>query len=127
MGSRSHAAKDAERKQRADNPGEVPDSRIPIYDYKGRMRGRVGPRATEVTVSRFINQHGAKLGKKDGRDAWLGPEPPPKPKPKIDPAAKAAAGAGGAPGEGPNKGSPTHSLEISLKSAKGSAKPAAKK
>jgi hypothetical protein len=104
-------------------PGTVREGRIPIYDHKGQMRGHVGPKATSVTVSRFINQHGAKLGKKDGRQAWIGPTPPPPKPPK--PAKPAAPAQGTTPAAGP--GAATHSLEISLKAAKGSAqKPAAK-
>ena len=52
----------------------LPDHRIPIYDHEGNMRGHVGHKATAATVSRFIGQHGAKLGKKDGRDAWIAPD-----------------------------------------------------
>lgn len=52
-------------------PGELPPSRIPIYDAKGRRRGHVGRKASEATVARF-GVSDAKLGKKDGRDAWLG-------------------------------------------------------
>jgi hypothetical protein len=103
-------------------PGTVREGRIPIYDHKGHMRGHVGPNATSVTVSRFIgNLHGAKLGTKDGRDAWLGPKPPPPKPPKIAKPAQPAAGASaGAKGQ-------NHKLEISLKAAKGSASTAAKK
>jgi hypothetical protein len=69
----------------------LPDNRVPIYDHKGRMRGHVGHKASSATVSRFIGLHGAKLGKKDGRDAWLGPKPPAPKKPKVDPTAVAVA------------------------------------
>jgi hypothetical protein len=109
--------------------GVMPDHHIPVYDYKGRLRGRVRAHATSVTVARFINQHGAKLGEKDGHQAWIGPKPPPpkKPKPKFPgmPGAAAAPGAEpaakpGAPGAKPGGNA---ALEISLKAAKGSAEP----
>lgn len=120
----SHDTRLAAKAARAKHPGEVPEHRIPIFDHKGNLRGRVGPRATEVTVSRFINLPGAKLGTKDGRDAWLGPKPPPKPKPKFPKPGEGAPGAAAAPGGKP--AAATHSLEISLKAAKGSNKPTPK-
>lgn len=100
-------------------PGEAPPHRVPIFDHKGNMRGHVGRRATPATVSRFLGQHGAKLGTKNGRDAWIGPKPPPpKPRPKPNPAAQAAATA---PGSNGSTGSAAkHSIEISLRAAKGS-------
>lgn len=91
-------------------PGVLPEHRIPIYDHKGHMRGHVGPAATSVSVARFVHQHGAKLGKKDGRTAWLGPKPPPKPKPKP-PQPNPAAANPAAPGAGAGSAK----LEISLK------------
>ncbi len=105
-------------------PGTVREGRIPIYDHKGHLRGHVGPHATSVTVARFIGRHGAELGKKDGRQAWIGPKPPPPKPPKISKANPANT-----PGASPASGS-SHTLEISLKAAKGSVgkdvKPAAK-
>ena len=92
-----------------DDPGTMPDHHIPIYDHNGHMRGRVGPKATSVTVARFLGRHGAKLGKKDGRDAWIGQEPPKPPMPIKPPAPKPT------PATAQN-----HKLEISLKQAKGS-------
>jgi hypothetical protein len=63
-----------------------------------------------VTVARFIGLHGAKLGTKDGRTAWIGPKPPP---PKL-PTAVAVA-------EQQAKAKPqNNTLEISLKADKGS-------
>lgn len=59
------------KKKSAEKPGKLPESRIPIYDAKGRRRGHVGRKASEATVARF-GVTNAKLGKKDGRDAWLG-------------------------------------------------------
>jgi len=95
-------------------PGEAPLNRIPVFDHKGNMRGHVGSKATEVTASRFLGRPGAKLGIKDGRDAWIGDKPPPKPMPKITkPAAPVAPPAGA---------QQKHSLEISLKADKGSVK-----
>jgi len=52
-------------------PGECPDNRVPIYDVEGRRRGHVGRKASAATVARF-GVRNAKLGKKDGREAWLG-------------------------------------------------------
>lgn len=98
-------------------PGIVDKHHIPIFDHKDRMRGHVGPLATAATVSRFIGQHGAKLGKKDGRTAWLGPTPPPPKKPQVDPIAIAVA-------EKQAQAQPqseTHKVEISVKQAMGSA------
>jgi hypothetical protein len=56
-----------------DKPGTIGAGKLGTYDAKGRLRGQVGPKATAATVSRFIGQHGAKLGTKDGRPAWLAP------------------------------------------------------
>jgi hypothetical protein len=103
-------------------PGEVREGRIPIYDHKGHMRGHVGPNATSVTVARFVNQHGAKLGTKDGRQAWIGPKPPPKPKPKPGAMPGAVPGAT-TPGASGGPAGAKHTLEISLKADKGSANP----
>lgn len=60
-------------------PGMPPVHRLAIYDHKGNMRGHVGRTATAATVARFLGRHGAQLGKKDGRDAWIGDTPPPPP------------------------------------------------
>ena len=49
----------------------LPSSRIPIYDTKGHMRGHVGHKASSATVSRFTGTNNNKLGKKNGRTAWL--------------------------------------------------------
>ena len=93
-----------------DAPGTLPSHHIPIYDHNGHLRGRVGPKATSVTVARFLGWQGASLGKKDGRDAWIGqkpPKPPMPPKPVVAPKPT--------PAELQN-----HKLEISLKADKGS-------
>ena len=74
--------------KKPDKPGTLPKQHIPIFDHNGHMRGRVGPKATSVTVSRFLGRHGATLGKKDGKDAWIGQEPPKPPTPKIAPQPK---------------------------------------
>jgi hypothetical protein len=105
-------------KEKDREPGTVRDSRIPIYDHKGHMRGHVGPHATSVTVARFVNQHGAKLGMKDGRPAWIGPKPPPPKKP-AKPAQPAQ------PTAGPTGQGSTPTLKISIEGAKGSANPRA--
>lgn len=102
---RSDVLKDA----KPETPGVVPAHRIPIFDHNGHMRGHVGPKATSVTVARFLNRHGAKLGTKDGRPAWIGQEPPKPPKPTKPAAPKPTPAAAQA-----------HKLEISLKAAKGS-------
>src|SRR5574337_907254 len=80
-----------ERKKPENAPGTLHPHHIPIYDHKGRHRGHVGPKATAATVARFIGQHGAKLGKKDGKVAWIGPVPPPPKPPQADPTAVAVA------------------------------------
>ena len=57
-------------------PGEAPLNRIPVFDDQGNMRGHVGKRATQATAARLLGKLGAKLGKKDGRVAWIGPSAP---------------------------------------------------
>ncbi len=93
--------------RKPDKPGTLSDHHIPIFDHNGHMRGRVGSKATSVTVARFLGRHGAKLGKKDGKDAWIGQEPPTPPKPVIAPQPKPES-------------AQKHKLEISLRAAKGS-------
>ena len=51
----------------------MPPGRIGVFDANGHLRGHVGPKATSVTAARFTETHGAKLGKKNGRTAWLTP------------------------------------------------------
>jgi hypothetical protein len=95
-------------------PGEAPLHRVPIFDHKGYMHGHVGHHATSSTVARLLGHHGAKLGTKDGRPAWIGRTPPPPPLPQADPTAVAVA-------EQQAKAPPqTNTLEISLKADKGS-------
>ena len=100
-----------------DPPGTFPKHHTPIYDHKGRLRGRVGNLASSITVARFTGQHGSKLGKKDGRTAWISPPPPPPPKPQIDPTAVAVAKAT----PQPKPSNESHKVEISVKQAMGSA------
>jgi len=103
-----------ERKKSGDKPGLLHEHHIPIFDHAGNHRGHVGPKATAATVSRFIHQHGAKLGKKDGKTAWIGPKPPPPKPPQVDPTAVAVA-------EKQAQAKPqTHKLSIELSQAKGS-------
>ena len=104
-----HIGELTRKEQKPDKPGTLPKQHIPIFDHNGHMRGRVGPKATSVTVSRFLGRHGAKLGKKDGKDAWIGQEPPKPPKPIIAPAPKPTPAT-----------AQKHKLEISLRAAKGS-------
>jgi hypothetical protein len=54
-------------------PGELPDNRIGVFDHKGRRHAHVGYKASETTASRWVRD--PKLGKKDGRPAWLGAKP----------------------------------------------------
>lgn len=65
--------------------GDVAPHRIPILDHEGNVRGHVGRTATGATVARFLGRHGAKLGEKDGRPAWIGKKPPPPPPPMMEP------------------------------------------
>ncbi len=96
-------------------PGIIPEHRVPIYDHKGQLRGHVGHKATAVTVARFTGQYGSKLGKKDGRPAWISPPPPLPKKPQVDPTAVAVA-------EKQSQAKPqTHKIEVEVKQAMGSA------
>lgn len=52
-------------------PGELPRNRIPIFNQNGVRKGHVGHRAGPPTVARF-GIRDAKLGKVDGRTAWIG-------------------------------------------------------
>jgi hypothetical protein len=63
------------KKTKPIKPGTVPDNRIPIYDHAGRPRGAVGKLATSVTVSRFTGTLDNRLGRKNGRVAWIGAPP----------------------------------------------------
>lgn len=50
--------------------GKVPEGRIPILDQGNRVRGHVGPKATEATVARFLGHNNAKLETNGGRVVW---------------------------------------------------------
>ncbi len=52
-------------------PGTISPNRIGIYDRRGNLRGHVGRTATQATVARFIGHPNAKLGKVNGRTAWI--------------------------------------------------------
>lgn len=107
-------------------PGDPPLNRLPIYDHEGNMRGHVGKTATQATVARFIGRHGATLGEKNGRKAWLGPKPPPAPPPtpnQPDPTAVAVADRNnqGKLAIAEHQSAAKHKLSIELNAAKGSA------
>jgi hypothetical protein len=60
------------REAKSVKPGTLPEGRFAVLDHKGRVRGHVGPKATEATVSRF-GVHGAFLDTDDnGRTCWRG-------------------------------------------------------
>lgn len=105
-----------------DAPGTLHPHHIPIYDHKGRHRGHVGPKATAATIVRFTGQHGSKLVKKDGKDAWVSPPPPPKPD-RADPTAVAVASQNvqGKIAIAKHQSEAKHKLAIELNQAKGSA------
>jgi hypothetical protein len=73
--SRQYDMMPTPKKSKLIKPGIVPDNKVPIYDHKGRQRGAVGKLATSATVSRFTGTLDNTLGKKDGRDAWIGAAP----------------------------------------------------
>jgi hypothetical protein len=75
--------------------GEVPKNRIGVYDQHGHLRGHVGPKATSATAARFTEMHGAVLGEKDGRKAWLTPNQ----RYNADMANRTKAGAKATPGQ----------------------------
>lgn len=111
-------------------PGHPPLNRIPIFDHKGNMRGHVGRTATDATVSRFLGRPGAKLGKKEGRTAWIGdkppPPPPPPPKPnQADPTAVAVAAQNsqGKLAIAEHQSQAKHKLAIELNKSKAARKP----
>jgi hypothetical protein len=118
-----HDVLQPKRDKPEDAPGTLHPHHIPIVDHKGRHRGHVGPKATAATVARFTGQHGAKLGKHDGKVAWISPPPPP-PKPKeADPTAVAVAAqhAKGKLAVAAHQAEAKHKLTIELNQAKGSA------
>lgn len=63
------------RPPRREKPGTIGEHHLPVYDHRGNMRGRVGPKATSATVARFGVGHGAELRTVKGRRAWVGRTP----------------------------------------------------
>lgn len=63
-------------------PGTIGEHHIPIYDHNGHLRGRVGPKASSVTVARFTGTHGSELRTIRGRKSWVSPAPA-KAKPRV--------------------------------------------
>jgi hypothetical protein len=51
--------------------GEVAPNHIPVIDRHGFVRGYVHGKATAATASRFTNNPAMKLGKHEGRQAWI--------------------------------------------------------
>jgi hypothetical protein len=56
-------------------PGAVPDGRLGVYDSTGQRVGYMGSKAGAPTASRFLKGARAKLGKVDGKDAWVATGP----------------------------------------------------
>jgi hypothetical protein len=54
--------------------GEVAANHIPVIDKHGFVRGYVHGKATGATASRFTNNPNMKLGKHEGRQAWIEPD-----------------------------------------------------
>lgn len=52
-------------------PGEVAPNHIPVIDKQGFVRGYVHGHATAPTAARFTNNPAMKLGKHEGRQAWI--------------------------------------------------------
>jgi hypothetical protein len=53
-------------------PGELPPSRIPIYDAQDRRRGHVGYKASAATVAGRFGVPNPRIGQRNGRVAWIG-------------------------------------------------------
>lgn len=64
-----------EPKKTTVKPGVVDENHIPIFDHKGRMRGRCGLGMSSAGVARFTGTLNNRLGTKDGRRAWIGGAP----------------------------------------------------
>jgi len=62
-------------------PGRLPENRIPVVDHKGRMRAHVGHKIGAAGVSRFVRD--PKLGKHEGKTAWIGSGPSAEQKQQI--------------------------------------------
>ena len=56
-------------------PGSLDEHHIQIFDHAGNARGHVGPKATAAVVSRFTHTADNRLGKKNGKTAWIGSKP----------------------------------------------------
>lgn len=66
---RTHDAP-APMKSKTTTPGKIQPGKVGIY--KGRnLVGQCGRLATSITARRF-GVHDAKLGKRNGKDAWVG-------------------------------------------------------
>lgn len=52
-------------------PGTVPPNRIAIVDRNGAIRGHVGRTATQAIVKRLIGTFDTKLGRHQGKPAWI--------------------------------------------------------
>lgn len=52
-------------------PGTLADNHIAVVDRNGFIRGYVHSKATGATASRFTNNLNMRLGKHEGRMAWL--------------------------------------------------------
>jgi hypothetical protein len=73
--SRQYDSMPTPKKTKPIKPGIVPDNKVPIFDHLGRMRGRCGLGMSSAGVSRFTGTLNNKLGKKNGRTAWIGAAP----------------------------------------------------
>jgi hypothetical protein len=51
--------------------GEVAPNHIPVIDKYGFVRGYVHGKATGATAARFTNNPAMKLGRHEGRQAWI--------------------------------------------------------
>src|SRR5579872_5619448 len=72
--STGHDIAPAPPKKPSTKPGTPGENKIPVYDSQLRRRGHVGHLASSATVARLTGQHGSKIQKVDGRDAWVSPE-----------------------------------------------------
>lgn len=84
-------------------PGQIGEGKLGVFDHKGRLRGQVGKLATNATAARFTGTLDNKLGKKDGRPAWIGAAPAKQIKPSADQAAMTRLAASLRAAKGSNK------------------------
>jgi hypothetical protein len=56
-------------------PGTIAPGKVGVFDDKGRCRGVMGTKAGAATAARFLGHSNVKLGKVDGRDAWVATAP----------------------------------------------------